>query len=252
MPRPTTPTLAPYTSQLPDVNNPATWAERTPLFWNWVTGPGYTNLADLLTYSEAAIDFIDGALLGSETLVDAVAAIPLIGIPFPVWDHITGCPIPSNAGSAKFIKLTAGLTGVGQYNEGLLTSESVSGSAPEITATAVIVGGPMDGQTVPLINTEQAFLRPRTTSGTLQTQSSQDHKHRNSMGFDDGRFFGWLQGDNTPFFGSELISNVGRVSVVLSPEGGQAVRVAYTDVMRDLSGETRPRNRSVTYYMRTV
>jgi hypothetical protein len=75
MPRPTTPTLAPYTSQLPDVNNPATWAERTPLFWNWVTGPGYTNLDDLLTYSEDAIDYVDTALAGSESLVDAVAAI---------------------------------------------------------------------------------------------------------------------------------------------------------------------------------
>lgn len=75
MPRPTTPTLTPYTSQLPDVNNPATWAERTPLFWNWVTGPGYTNLDDFLTYSEGAIDYVDAALAGSETVVDAVTAL---------------------------------------------------------------------------------------------------------------------------------------------------------------------------------
>lgn len=75
MPRPTVPELTPYEEQLPDVNNPATWVTRTPLFWNWVTGPGYTNLDDLLTYSEAAIDFIDTALVGSETLVDAVAAL---------------------------------------------------------------------------------------------------------------------------------------------------------------------------------
>jgi hypothetical protein len=75
MPRPTPPTLEPYTSQLPDVNNAATWAERTPLFWNWVTGDGYINLTSLLSYSEDAIDFLDGALAGSETLVDAVAAI---------------------------------------------------------------------------------------------------------------------------------------------------------------------------------
>ena len=75
MPRPMPPTLEPYTSQLPDVNNAATWAERTPLFWNWVTGDGYINLTSLLDYSEEAIDFIDEALSGSETLVDAVAAI---------------------------------------------------------------------------------------------------------------------------------------------------------------------------------
>lgn len=75
MPRPTTPTLTPFTSQLPDVNNPATWAERTPLFWNWVTGPGYTNLDEFLTYSEGAIDFVDAALAGSETVVGAVATL---------------------------------------------------------------------------------------------------------------------------------------------------------------------------------
>lgn len=75
MPRPATPTLAPYTEQLPDVNSPSTWATRTPLFWNWVTGPGYDNFTNLLGYSESAIDFIDAALAGSESIVDAVAAL---------------------------------------------------------------------------------------------------------------------------------------------------------------------------------
>lgn len=75
MPRPPIPDLTPYTQQLPDVNNPATWADRTPPFWNWVTGPGYTNLSDLVTYSEDAIDYVDTALAGSETLIDAVAAL---------------------------------------------------------------------------------------------------------------------------------------------------------------------------------
>lgn len=229
MPRPTTPTLAPYTSQLPDVNNPATWAERTPLFWNWVTGPGYTNLDDLLTYSESAIGYVDAALAGSESLVDAVAAIPIIGIPFPVWDHITGCPVPSNAGAAKFIKLTAGLTGAGQYNEGLLTSESVSGSAPAITATAVIVGGPMDGQTVPLINTAQAFIRPRTTSGVLQADEIRSHTHS------------YVSNINGSYNGAN---------------GDLQNGVAGTNTSRDTGStggdETRPRNISATFYMRTV
>lgn len=75
MPRPTTPRLTAYTAQLPDVSDPSTWATRTPLFWNWVTGPGYENMADALAYSENAIDYIDTALAGSETVVDAVAAL---------------------------------------------------------------------------------------------------------------------------------------------------------------------------------
>lgn len=75
MPRPSTPTLTPYADQLPDVNSPSTWAARTPLFWNWVTGPGFNNFDDFLTYSEDAIDYIDAALAGSETVVDAVGVI---------------------------------------------------------------------------------------------------------------------------------------------------------------------------------
>jgi len=73
MPRPTTPTLTPFTDQLPDVNNAATWATRTPLFWNWVTGDGYTSIADTVAYGDAAADYIDTALAGSETVVDSLA-----------------------------------------------------------------------------------------------------------------------------------------------------------------------------------
>lgn len=178
MPRPTTPSLTPFTEQLPDVNSPSTWATRTPLFWNWVTGPGYDNFANYLNYSEAALNYIDAALAGSETVVDAVAAIQAagtkpIGEPFPVWDHITGCPIPSNAGAAKYIRLTAGQTGAGQYNNGLLGSESVSGSSPLVQATATILAGPMTGQTVRLINTEGAFVFPGTTSGVFSQDQMQ-------------------------------------------------------------------------------
>lgn len=72
MPKPTKPVLSPYTDQLPDVNNPATWADRTPLFWNWVTGDGYTNMTDALAYSDNVADYLDTALAGSETLIDSL------------------------------------------------------------------------------------------------------------------------------------------------------------------------------------
>ena len=177
-------------------------------------------------------------------------ATKAIAEPFPVWDHITGAPIPDNSGTAKFIRLTAGQSGAGQYNEGLLTGESVSGTAPAITATAQIVGGPMDGQTVPLINTEQAFLRPRTTSGVLQATATEDHKHRMPSGFDGSDFYGWLDGSNHPIFGSEFITNATRLSTGGVGQGGQSLRIGYTDTMRDRTGESRPRNRSATFYMR--
>jgi hypothetical protein len=251
MPKPSTPTLTPYADQLPDLNDASTWATRTPLFWNWVTGPGYENLSDAVTYADAAIDYIDAALAGGETVVDAVAAIPIIGIPFPVWTHIPGCPIPSNAGAAKFIELTAGLTGAGQYNNGLLGSESVSGTAPAITATATILVGPMAGGQVALINTEQAFIRPRTTSGTLQASQTQNHAHRTAFGWDNNGAYAWLDSNSTPAFGSEVLTGAGYLNVASAGTAGGNIRIALTEnVLASVSGETAPRSRGARHFLR--
>src|SRR5690606_2518045 len=84
-------------------------------------------------------------------------AIP-IGVPLPIWTHITGVDEPPTDNPAfRFIKLTAS----DSYNDGVLTSESVSGSAPLINATAVIdySNSPLHGRTVRLINTERRVLR---------------------------------------------------------------------------------------------
>lgn len=94
-----------------------------------------------------------------------------IGEPFPLWDHITGCPLPTNTANHTFIKLTAS----DAFNTGLLTSESVTGSAPLVVATAVISvsGSPINGQTVSLINTERRFLRAGA-AGTVENDQLQD------------------------------------------------------------------------------
>lgn len=72
---PVKPSLKPYTGQLPDMNNPATWAALTVNYWTWNTGDGYTNLSATVTYCEAAVAHIDAALAGSATLVDTVSAL---------------------------------------------------------------------------------------------------------------------------------------------------------------------------------
>ncbi|WP_221138140.1 hypothetical protein [Rhizobium lentis] len=56
----------------------------------------------------------------------------------------------------RFIKLAAGESFVGGYNEGIITGEVVSGSYPNVIATGVISDScsPFDGQTVNLISTE--------------------------------------------------------------------------------------------------
>lgn len=90
---------------------------------------------------------------------------------------IAGVSIPPQShADLVYIELTAGKTGSGQFNEGKLTSESVSGSAPltEATATISVVGSPINGKTIHLLNTEEAILRPRASGvGSLQQDQMQ-------------------------------------------------------------------------------
>jgi hypothetical protein len=93
-----------------------------------------------------------------------------IGEFYIVDTSITGVEIPpSTTTGVVFVQLTAGLTGSGQYNNGKLTSESVSGSAPDVLATAVVsvTGSPINGRTIRHLNTEGRIIRPYVTSGTI-------------------------------------------------------------------------------------
>lgn len=126
------------------------------------------NVADGRLYFKTST----GAIIAVANLTDAWALQP-IGVPFPIQTHITGVPVPpTDNPNYRYIKLTAS----DSYNTGVLTSESVSGSAPLVQATAVIndAGSPMNGQTVRLINTERRFLRPGS-SGTVEADALQGH-----------------------------------------------------------------------------
>ena len=93
-----------------------------------------------------------------------------VGVPIPILDSITGVAQPPTGNPYRYIKLTAS----DSYNTGVLTSESVSGSAPLVVATAVIslAGSPINGQTVNLINTERRFLRAGS-AGTVENDQMQ-------------------------------------------------------------------------------
>lgn len=162
---------------------------------------------------------------GKVGAISPYSMVPL-NIPFPVFDQLTGAVIPDNTGDAKYIKLTAGLTGSGQFNEGLLTSESISGSGRTLQATAVIdlAESPLDGQTVPLLNTENTFLRAGASPGNYQQDEYLSHTHSATVYDALGGTTGFAYGGGT---------NQGSRSV--SSSGG---------------AETRPKNRQVTYYMR--
>lgn len=96
--------------------------------------------------------------------------------------HPNAPPPPTNDPSFRYIILTAGLTGAGQYNEGVLTDETVTGSDPTITATAVVslAGSPMDGKTIDLINTSRVFLRPAESAGPIVDSQNAAHSHSGS------------------------------------------------------------------------
>ena len=85
---------------------------------------------------------------------------------------------PTNNSSFRYIKLTAGESGIGGYNAGVLTNESVSGSSPRINATAKInlPGSPFHGRVVRLLNTERRFVRAGG-AGVVQDDEFKSHSH---------------------------------------------------------------------------
>lgn len=103
---------------------------------------------------------------------------------------------PKDSDLFRFALLTAGEDGSGEYNEGILTSESVTGSAPLVVATAVVSlsGSPLNGRTINLINTEKRVLRASTSPGTVENDQMQGHKHDigSTRTFDAAGYAPWV------------------------------------------------------------
>lgn len=95
-------------------------------------------------------------------------------------------PPPTNDPRFRYVKLTYN----DSYNAGVLTSQTLSGSAPELVSTAVISDtlSPINGQTIDLINTMGTFIRPGATHGVRQLSDNRSHNHtaegtRSNIGF---------------------------------------------------------------------
>lgn len=127
---------------------------------------------------QAAIAALDARITANATAVTALANPDLIGT--PIGGYITPfSPPPTNDPRFRYIVCTAGQSGAGGYNNDVLTSETVTGSDPTITATAVVnlAGSPMNGITVPLVNTSRAFFRPGTAAGAIVNSQNLSHAH---------------------------------------------------------------------------
>ncbi|MFI8981500.1 hypothetical protein [Ectopseudomonas khazarica] len=172
-----------------------------------------------------------------------------IGVPFGLWSHLAGVDIPPNDNpNYRYIKLTAS----DSYNDGVLTSESISGSAPHVQATAVIsdAGSPLNGQTVQLVNTGRWLLRPGQ-SGVVELDQGQLHKHRTAGhgGTSAGAAPSWalLDGVDTEVTATATYSSViSGVRVLTGPpvfsaSGGGTPR---------MGDATRDKSIGADYYMR--
>lgn len=98
-----------------------------------------------------------------------------IGVAIPFRDDWAGADIPpTDNPNFRYIKLTA----ADAYNAGVLTGETVSGSAPSIVATAVISlnGSPLNGQVIDLENTMRTFDRAGR-SGVIEGSQNASHSH---------------------------------------------------------------------------
>lgn len=199
-------------------------------------------------YSTAANGAAGGWVLINPTIAitDLVSAADLpwlskpIGEPFPLMTDLSATPPANNSSLYRFIILTAGLTGSGQYNEGVLTSESTSGSAPLVQATATISlsGSPLNGQTVRLINTEERFLRAAAAPGSVQADAFQGHYHdplAPLTSFVGGRTSGTIIGSGI---------NFGNLSTTGSPSSDGTNGTPRT------ANETRSKNLGVKYFLR--
>ncbi|EKF9581210.1 hypothetical protein ACOJBV_002754 [Vibrio cholerae] len=85
-------------------------------------------------------------------------------------------PPPTDDPRFRFVKLTYN----DAYNTGLLTSQTLSGSAPELVSTAVISAtqSPINGQTIYLKNTMSVYAVPAVTQGIVAQNIPQPARYR--------------------------------------------------------------------------
>ena len=218
-----------------------------------VSGRGTQNLKQYdSTGAKVAAVFAAGQLAGVEydgadfVLLDqlppTVAADPWlyqpVGVPIAVFDNIAGVSQPPTTNSAyRYIKMTA----ADAYNTGVLTSESVTGSAPLVIATAVVSlsGSPINGKTVQLINTERRSLRAGNSGGV---EADQGHGHRHSPLSPAAAFISLSSAQSWQL--PAPASGIGQ-----SATTGDPVTDGTNGTPR-IGNETRSKNIGVTYYMR--
>lgn len=201
-----------------------------------VDSPGFTGVPTAPTAAVgtstkqlATAEFVQAALAA----IDPWAMVP-VGSYVPLHDVGT-VPAPSRTSPFyKYIRLTAS----DGYNNPILVSESVSGTAPELIATGVVslAGSPLNGVRISLINTER-----RTLKAGLPGVVEQDALQNITGTFGGAEASPSTTGafSNGGWFGS--VAAGGNTRNVLNFDASLVVRTA---------AETRVKSLGVTYYLR--
>ncbi|PTM95069.1 hypothetical protein [Mycoplana dimorpha] len=199
----------------------------------------YDGTSDRLLYT---LDTATGAITFGIT--DGWSTQP-IGVPIPLLDNLAGVAAPPKDKAYRYVRLTAGLTGAGGYNEGLLTGETVTGTAPLVEASAVInlAGSTINGRTIDLVNTSRRFLRAGS-AGVAEGDAMQNITGTLVMG-SGVRIAAGTGPFHTTF---DPISNGAGGG---SNAGDRAINFDLSKAARTAT-ETRPKNLGVTYYMRVL
>jgi len=174
-----------------------------------------------------------------------------IGVPIPVASNhfasLSAALPPTDNPAFRYVLLTAGEADSGEYNEGILTSESVSGSAPLVQATGVVSlsGSLLNGKTIRLINTERRFLRAGSV-GTVENDQMQ--KITGSVGFNRtavANVDGAIIVGGTPGSSAAASGALATGSFAIDSSASPSARASSTT-----DGETRSKNIGMTYIMR--
>ncbi len=170
-----------------------------------------------------------------------------VGALIPLIDNGTVTAPPNDNANYRYIRLTAGDAA---YNGSVLTSESVTGTAPLVSATAVVslVGSPFNGQTVRLINTERRVVRAGSP-GVVEADQFQGHS------FGDPRLgagyilstpgnvnISYTTGADTGTVITRLDVNTTGVQLATKTDG--------TNGTPRVGNETRVKSMGATYYLR--
>jgi hypothetical protein len=174
---------------------------------------------------------------GSNANEDAFWAMQPFAVAIGVSDDLDGSfAPPTDNPNFRYAKLTAD----DPYNAGILINESVSGSAPNLTAvgTVDLPGARLHGKVLSLINTDRRFIRAGNAGTKGQSQNlSHDHEGRTT---EDGLHnhqvpqgrpnanSGAGLGYNPSGFGSNTSSNGSHRHILeINADGGDEARPAY-------------------------